>query len=178
MRGGVVDLTTAALSAARRSWDVSESDGAAWAEDYSEGQPYRSATASTTGFVEGPPPQRYYLDGDSHVGLLRRAFLPTWAPFELGSVEADRRPLVTDEEALMLAEAGVNTITELVSADKYTILKLRGYDVPQVRRGVHSSRGGGGVGVVPGGAITVRCGGAGWGEMGAASRSLFEQNWG
>lgn len=74
----------------------------------------------------------YYVDGDSHVDLLRKAFLPTWAPFELGSVEADLRPLVTDEEALMLVEAGVNTISELVAADKYTILKLRGYDIPQV----------------------------------------------
>lgn len=74
----------------------------------------------------------YYLDGDSHVEMLRRAFLPTWAPFELGSVEAELRPLVTEEEALMLVEAGVNTVAELVAADKYTILELRGYDVPQV----------------------------------------------
>ncbi|CBN77937.1 Probable 3\',5\'-cyclic phosphodiesterase pde-4 [Ectocarpus siliculosus] len=116
------------------SWDVSEetSAGAAWAKDYSAEQPYRTATATTTGFVPGPPPQMFYVDGDSHVDLLRKAFLPTWAPFELGSVEADLRPLVTDEEALMLVEAGVNTISELVAADKYTILKLRGYDVPQV----------------------------------------------
>lgn len=77
----------------------------------------------------------YYLDGNSHVSLLRRAFLPTWAPLELGSVEADLRPLVTDEEALMLVEAGVNTVAELVSADKYTILKLRGYDIPQASEG-------------------------------------------
>lgn len=35
----------------------------------------------------------------------------------------------------MLVESGVNTIAELVSADKYTILRLRGYDVPQVRGG-------------------------------------------
>lgn len=125
--------TTPCRGGACRSWDVSETAGARWAEDYSEGQPYRSATASTTGFVPGPPPQMYYLDGNSHVSLLRRAFLPTWAPFELGSVEADLRPLVTEEETLMLVEAGVNTIAELVSADKYTILRLRGFDVPQVR---------------------------------------------
>lgn len=123
------------INSHRRSWDVSESAGAQWAEDYSEEQPYRSATASTTGFVPGPPPQMYYLDGNSHVSLLRWAFLPTWAPFELGSVEAELRPLVTEEEALMLVEAGVNTIAELVSANKYTVLKLRGYDIPQVRGG-------------------------------------------
>lgn len=73
----------------------------------------------------------HYLDGESSVSLLRRAFLPTFAPFELGSVEADLRSLVTDDEALMLTKAGVTTVSELVSADKYTILKLRGYDVPQ-----------------------------------------------
>lgn len=98
--------------------------------------------ASTTGFVDGPPPQMYYLDGDSHVSLLRRAFLPTFAPFELESVEADLRTLMTEEEVAMLTGAGVNTIAELVSADKYTILKLRGYDVPQVRK----QDGGGGEG--------------------------------
>lgn len=123
-----------------RSWDVRELAGAEWAEDYSTEQPYRSAAAATTGFVPGPPPQMYYLDGDSHVSFLRRAFLPTWAPVELGSVEADRRPLVTDEEALMLIEAGVNTIAELVAADKYTILRLRGYDVPQVWEGGETGR--------------------------------------
>lgn len=125
------------------------SAGAAWAKDYSAEQPYRTATATTTGFVPGPPPHMFYVDGDSHVDLLRKAFLPTWAPFELGSVEADLRPLVTDEEALMLVEAGVNTISELVAADKYTILKLRGYDVPQVHVRVEvvraSGRRGGGV---------------------------------
>lgn len=128
-----------------RSWDVSESTEAIWAEDYSEEQPYRTAAATTTGFVPGPPPQMYYLDGNSHVDLLRRAFLPTFAPVELGSVEVDRRPLVTDEEALMLIEAGVNTISELVSADKYTILKLRGFDVPQVQGGGKQRFKGGGV---------------------------------
>lgn len=87
---------------------------------------------STTGFVPGPPPQLYYLDGDSDISLMRNAFLPTFAPFELGAVEADLRPLVSDEQAAMLAEAGIRTIADLVSADKYTILKLRGYDVPQV----------------------------------------------
>lgn len=75
----------------------------------------------------------FYFDGDSDVSLLRRAFLPTFAPFELGSVEADLRVLVTDEQALMLREAGVTTISDLASSDKYTVLKLRGYDVPQVR---------------------------------------------
>lgn len=111
--------------------------------------------ASTTGFVAGPPPQMYYLDGDSDVALLRRAFLPTFAPFELGSVEADLRKLMTDEEAAMLTRAGVNTIAELVSADKYTVLKLRGYDVLQVRN--HEKRlerrtcGGGGGGCTRGG---------------------------
>lgn len=89
--------------------------------------------ASTTGFVSGPGPQVYYLDGDSPVSLLVHAYLPTFAPFELGSAMPDLRPLVTEEEAEMLAEVGVNTIADLVSADKYAILKLRGFDVPQVR---------------------------------------------
>lgn len=101
-------------------------------EDYSSQQPYRTAVASTTGFVPGPGPQVYYFDGDCPVAHLVHAFLPTFAPFELGSVMPDLRPLVTDEEADMLMEAGVNTIADLVAADKYTILKLRGYDIPQV----------------------------------------------
>ena len=74
----------------------------------------------------------YYLDGDSDVSLLKHAFLPTFAPYELGSIEADLRSLVTEEEAEMLTQVGVETIAQLASADKYTILKLRGYDIPQV----------------------------------------------
>ncbi|CAM9616448.1 unnamed protein product, partial [Laminaria digitata] len=115
------------------TWSWDPDGGGQWAEDYSPEQPYRSAVASTTGFIDGPPPQMYYLDGDSDVSLLKHAFLPTFAPFELGSVGADLRSLVTDEEAVMLTQgAGVETIAQLASADKYTILKLRGYDIPQV----------------------------------------------
>lgn len=114
-----------------RSWNVSERGE--WSEDYSEQQPYRSGVAGTGGFVTGPPPQtHYYLDADSPVSMLKRAFLPKFAPFELGSVEAELRALVTDEEASMLTEAGVHTVSDLVSADKYTVLKLRGYDTTQV----------------------------------------------
>lgn len=113
-----------------RSWDLSE--GGVWVEDYSPQQPYQSAVARTTGFVPGPGPQVHYLDGDSHVSLMNRAFLPTFAPSELGSVPPELRPLATAEEAEMLVQAGVDTISDLISADKYTILKLRGYDVPQV----------------------------------------------
>lgn len=113
-----------------RSWDLSA--GGIWVQDYSPQQPYRSAVGGSTGFVPGPPPQMYYLDGHSPISRMRQAFLPTFAPFELGSVAAELRPLVTEEEVAMLVAAGVNTVAELVSADKYTILKLRGYDVPQV----------------------------------------------
>lgn len=114
-----------------RSWNVSERGE--WSEDYSEQQPYRSGAVNTAGFVHGPPPHtHYYLDADSPVSMLKRAFLPTFAPFELGSVEAELRALVTDEEASMLTEAGVYTVSDLVSADKYTVLKLRGYDTTQV----------------------------------------------
>lgn len=74
----------------------------------------------------------YYMDADSPITLLRNALLPTFAPYELGSVEPELQPLMTEEEAAMLAEAGLNTIADLASADKYTILRLRGYDIPQV----------------------------------------------
>lgn len=64
---------------------------------------------------------------------MRNAFLPFFAPFELGAVEPDLRPLVTDEQALMLKEVGIHTVGDLAAIDKYTVLKLRGYDIPQVR---------------------------------------------
>ena len=114
----------------QRSWNVSE--GEQWSRDYSELQPYRSGVASTTSFVPGPPPQMYYLDRNSNVSMLKRAFLPTFAPFELGSVEEDLRPLVTDEEVLLLAKAGVHTVSDLISADRNTVLNMRGHEIPQV----------------------------------------------
>ena len=33
----------------------------------------------------------------------------------------------------VMASLGINTVSDLATADKYTLLKLRGYDFPQVR---------------------------------------------
>ena len=43
-----------------------------------------------------------------------------------------REPLLDAEQVQMLRRVGINTIHDLTTADKLTILRLRGYDFPQV----------------------------------------------
>ncbi|CAM9417418.1 unnamed protein product [Chrysoparadoxa australica] len=71
-------------------------DSFGWAQDYSDQQPYRSAIipekfGGRTGFIPGPPPQGFYVDGDSPIELLVRYKYPTLAPPERGSQPVERR---------------------------------------------------------------------------------------
>ena len=58
-----------------------------------------------------------------------------WTPDRLHRVSHSRlvaMPYITADEMKMLHSVGLYTITDLANADKYTILKLRGFDIPQV----------------------------------------------
>lgn len=59
-----------------------------------------------------------------------------WVPDSIpkGGTRAQVRQYLSDEKVAMLRSVGINTIREFAEADKYKILKLRGFDIPQVRR--------------------------------------------
>jgi hypothetical protein len=113
------------------SWGISR--GSPWAQDYSSEQPFRSATAGTTGYVAGPPPQVYYANADSSLSALHRVVLPLSAARDAASVQVTRLPYADETRMGQLARAGLHTVRDLAAADKYTILRLRGFDTAEVR---------------------------------------------
>lgn len=57
-----------------------------------------------------------------------------WVPERLPTegARAEVRQYLSNEKVAMLRSMGINTIREFAEADKYKILKLRGFDIPQV----------------------------------------------
>lgn len=70
-----------------------------------------------------------YPDGD--LDLLQRFFVPSQFK-TIDGITLETRPYMTTEKISMLNSVGIYTITDLAQADQRTILKLRGYDYPQV----------------------------------------------
>jgi hypothetical protein len=76
-------------------------------------------------------PAVYYLSPDSPVEYLRKFSVPT----KLNKVNARRyeeKPYLSTKDIETLKKIGINTIRELADAGLYTIIRLRGFDYPQV----------------------------------------------
>ncbi|CAM9660041.1 unnamed protein product, partial [Phaeothamnion confervicola] len=124
------------------SWSIAAADAptsgssvsvsAAWDLDYAISQPYRSAQGNDSGFLTGNNPSYYYLDSNSPIEMLLKVYLPTLAPAELGPSRVVRTALVSESRLQTLRSVGIHTVGDLATADQYTVLKLRGYDYPQV----------------------------------------------
>ena len=104
---------------------------------------YKNIYGLTRRNVKGPPtPQQYYIDADSPLSRLEKIYLPGTMYSGKGTVDVTnggsihghaptRKPIVTTEELEMMASRGIHTIRDLATADRNTILKLRGVDFPE-----------------------------------------------
>jgi hypothetical protein len=103
-----------------------------WRKDFTSDEIF--LTATETGFeFKNNSPAIHYVTPDSNVTELVR----WWVPDDVGSYPSDRtryeeRTLIDDEKMTMLNSQGIFTIRDLANADLYTILRLRGFDFPQV----------------------------------------------
>jgi hypothetical protein len=73
--------------------------------------------------------QEYYLDMDSDLKELKNV-IPNNNKY--GQSVIRRENFTTAEDLRLMNSLGLYTIGDLASADRRTILKLRGYDLPQV----------------------------------------------
>jgi len=104
-----------------------------WAQDYTPGQYFKRGSGSTYNFRPGAP-QQYYVDGNTTVENIAKIVLPTG--------DADKwdiipKPYLTDAKVAMLHEVGIYTVTDMAFANQLTILRLRGFDYPQVSAYCH-----------------------------------------
>jgi hypothetical protein len=104
-----------------------------WRKDFTPQSKFRSAQGQE-GLYKETSPAIYYLTPDSNVSFLRKFWVPTPDNEDLrrqGKLP-DIRKYLTPEKIAMLESVGLYTIRDLAEANKYLILKLRGFDFPQV----------------------------------------------
>jgi hypothetical protein len=104
-----------------------------WRLDFTSEAKFRTALGQDGLYKQGSPAV-YYLTPDSNLTYLRKFWVPTPENEEMRRQGAlpDIRKYLTADKLAMLQSVGLVTIRDLAVADKYVILKLRGFDFPQV----------------------------------------------
>ena len=105
-----------------------------WKKDYTDLALYSQGVGEFFGYYNETP-AKFYLTPDSDVSYLRRFWLPSRFRGDIeikNGMRSEIRPYITLEKLQMLNDAGIYTIRDLATANKYQILKLRGFDFPQI----------------------------------------------
>ena len=106
-----------------------------WRQDFTPDALFSTGGGADFHYSNNTPALRY-ISPDSDVSLLQRYTVPD--KFGKSSTVLKRgfrlrqKPYLTDEKLAMLNSVGIKTVRDLATADVYTILKLRGFDYPQV----------------------------------------------
>lgn len=99
-------------------------------QDYTAQEIYGTGTGTAFQYRNSSPAQ-YYIAPDSDLTYLRRFWVPAKPRSSLGQ-PYELRPYLSAEEVRAMKSVGLHTVRDLAEADLYTILKLRGFDIPQV----------------------------------------------
>ena len=76
-------------------------------------------------------PSKFYVTPDSPLSMLQRFFVPD-VPLKGEGLQLEPREYLGADKVKMMGEVGLYTIRDLANIDLYTVLKLRGFDYPQV----------------------------------------------
>lgn len=76
-------------------------------------------------------PSSSYVSPDSPLDMLQRYWVPTH-PFNASGTPVERRIYLSQDKVETMNSVGLHTIRDLAEVDLYTLLKLRGFDYPQV----------------------------------------------
>lgn len=126
-----------------------------WLKDFSSQMWYRQGNddllyfGPENKFVSPPKqaaPQQFYLTAESDIRTLQRLYLPgsheklkdnlDWRQGGIFEEVPERVTLMSDDEMAQMRSIGINTLEDLVEADKLTLIRLRGFDYPQVEEKV------------------------------------------
>lgn len=105
-----------------------------WRLDYTKQALYRTGNSITNELFNTDSPAAYYITPDSNLTEMIKFWVPTPDNAELSNpgMRRETRQYVSDAQLAMLHSVGLYSIRDLATADKYVILKLRGWDFPQV----------------------------------------------
>merc|ERR1711871_271676 len=106
-----------------------------WRLDYTPDSYFSTAAEDDSGITWAlDSPAIHYVDEDADLSFLKRFVLPdkesTMPKPPLGKRPEIQFPYITNQRVKQLNDLGITTIKELANADKYQILKARGYDFP------------------------------------------------
>jgi hypothetical protein len=100
-------------------------------EDFTT-EAYYSTGVGSEFVYRNDSPSKYYVTPDSDLSMLQRYWVPV-KPSEVTGEPVEKREYLSEEKVAIMKSVGVNTIRDLADIDLYTLLKLRGFDYPQVR---------------------------------------------
>lgn len=112
------------------SWRIDE-DESGWIQDFTPEALYSTVYKSKFGYFNNSPLVEQYVTPDSDIRLMQRYFVPSY-PVDYPGQPLEKRLFLTPDRIRMLRSVGINTIKDFATADKYAILKLRGFDIPQI----------------------------------------------
>jgi hypothetical protein len=101
-----------------------------WRQDFTPDEIFAVGTGDDLRYLNNSP-SRFYVTPDSNLTSLRRFWIPT-DPLASTSTPYQLRPYLSASDLASMNSVGLYTISDLANADVYTVLKLRGFDYPQV----------------------------------------------
>lgn len=101
-----------------------------WREDFTGDELYGYGAGESFRYYNNSP-SKYYVSPDSDITFLRRFWVPA-KPRSSAGLPYELRDYLSSYDIDSMRKVGVNTIRDLATADTKTILKLRGFDIPQV----------------------------------------------
>jgi hypothetical protein len=101
-----------------------------WRQDFTAEAYFSTGSGDNFQFYNNSP-SIYYVAVNADISYLRRFWVPT-NPGKKTGLRYELRNYITDAEIQILNSVGLYTIEDLANIDLYTVLKLRGFDVPQV----------------------------------------------
>ena len=111
------------------SWRLDNPDEF-WRQDFTPDAYFTTGSGKNFRFYNNSP-ARFYVTPDSNLSSLRRFWVPT-DPLSTTVTPYQLRPYLSSYALAAMNSIGLHTISDLANADVYAILKLRGFDYPQV----------------------------------------------
>jgi len=102
-----------------------------WRQDFTPRSLFGSGADSEFVIQENSPAVDY-VSPDSPLSMMQRFWVPDRVKHDPQGLPLTRRDYVYPRDLEMFHAVGLRTIRDLAEADKYVILKLRGFDIPDV----------------------------------------------
>lgn len=107
-----------------------------WRQDFTSTELYASGDGNSLVYQNNSPAIAY-VSAKSPLTFLQRYLVPTkflahGSKRNEGGKKYVLKPYLTADKIAILNSLGINTVEDLANIGKYTVLKLRGFDFPQV----------------------------------------------